>query len=236
MSIKLVTFDLDDTLWDSGAVLRAAEAVLREWLSANAPQVVSALDSGMLRTLRERIIAADPQIIHNLSELRRRTLEEAMRLCGHSERESLELSHQAFAVFLEARQKVELFEGALPMLESLRRCYVIGALSNGNANIARIGLDSYFSFHFSAESVGVGKPEPEIFQAALEWAGARPEESVHVGDHPEHDMLGAARLGMHTIWFNTRRFEPLEGVTPSRVAANLHEIPRLIESLETAHQ
>ncbi len=232
MRIKLVTFDLDDTLWDSGAVIRAAEVEMRNWLADKAPRVAGAFDSSMQREVRDRVMAADPQIVHNVSELRRRVLEEAMHVCGYSDRDSTELSHQAFAVFFEARQKVELFEGVLPMLESLNRTYVLGALSNGNANIERVGLELFFSFHFSSESVGASKPAPEMFNAALQWASAAPEETVHVGDHPEHDMLGAARLGIHTIWFNTRGLAPLDEVTPSRIAQNLHEIPELIASLE----
>lgn len=233
MSIKLVTFDLDDTLWNSGDVIRAAEVEMRNWLAQNVARMAGSFDSNMQRQVRARVMAADPQIIHNLSELRRRVLEEAMRVCGYSDCESTELSHQAFAVFFEARQNVELFDGTLPMLESLERTYMLGALSNGNANIERVGLDRFFSFHFSAESVGVGKPAPDMFNAALQWASATPEETVHVGDHPEHDMLGAAQLGIHTIWFNTRGLAPLDEVTPSRIADNLHEIPGLIASLDT---
>ena len=37
MSIKLITFDLDDTLWDTAPVIASAEVVLRDWLEANAP-------------------------------------------------------------------------------------------------------------------------------------------------------------------------------------------------------
>ena len=231
MSIKLVTFDLDDTLWDSGLVIRAAEVKMRKWLADNAPAMAGAFDSSRQREIRERVMADDPKIIHNLSELRRRVMEEAMLACGYSREESTELSQRAFSVFFEARQKVELFDGTLPMLASLQRNFVLGALSNGNANLQRVGLDHLFSFHFSSESIGVGKPAPDMFNAALEWAQASPSETVHVGDHPEHDMLGAARLGIHTIWFNTREFDPLDEVTPSRVAASLHEIPQLIESI-----
>lgn len=231
MPIKLVTFDLDDTLWDSGLVIRAAEVEMRAWIAINAPLMADTFDSARQREIRERVMAEDPKIIHNLSELRRRVIEGAMLACGYSNEESLGLSHHAFSVFFEARQKVVLFEGTLPMLESLQRNFVLGALSNGNADLERVGLDRFFSFHFSAESIGVGKPAPDMFNAAMAWAKALPAESVHVGDHPEHDMLGAARLGIHTIWFNTRNFDALDEVTPSRIAGSLHDIPQLVESI-----
>lgn len=231
MAIKLVTFDLDDTLWDSGRVLRAAEAEMRSWLAEHAPRMSEAFDTVRMREVRARVISEDPDVVHHVSELRRRVLEEAIRASGYGPTEARDLSQQAFAVFLEARQNVELFEGALPMLEVLRASYVLGALTNGNANIERIGLERFFAFHFSSESVGVGKPAPRIFEAALEWAGASPEETVHVGDHPEHDMLGAARVGMYTIWYNSRNFDPLDGVTPTRIAESLQEIPELIASI-----
>jgi putative hydrolase of the HAD superfamily len=43
------------------------------------------------------------------------------------------------------------------------------------------------------------KPEPRVFQRALELAGAGPEEALHVGDSWEEDVLGAQRIGIRPI-------------------------------------
>ena len=108
----------------------------------------------------------------------------------------------AFAEFFRERNTVELFPGALPALQELRATYELYALSNGNADIRRVGLDHLFSRHFSAISVGAAKPDPRIYRAALEAAGVQPQEVIHVGDHPEQDVAAAAGVGMRTVWVN----------------------------------
>ena len=65
---------------------------------------------------------------------------------------------------MDGRHDIEYFEDALDTLAHLARHYTLGALSNGNASVARLGLDRYFDFHLSAEGVGRRKPEPEMFE------------------------------------------------------------------------
>jgi putative hydrolase of the HAD superfamily len=48
----------------------------------------------------------------------------------------------------------------------------------------------------------VGKPDPRVFQAALQACGASAKETAMVGDNLEWDIAGAARLGLLTVWHN----------------------------------
>ena len=70
-------------------------------------------------------------------------------------------------MFHDARNRVTFFPGALEVLETLADSYTLGALSNGNADLKRIGIRELFGFHHSAESIGRRKPEPDMFRAAL---------------------------------------------------------------------
>ncbi len=99
----------------------------------------------------------------------------------------------AFAVFFIARNAVELFAEVRPALERLARRYTLASLSNGNADVRLIGLDDVFTFSLNAIEAGAAKPEPPMFELACRRLAARPEQIVHVGDDPEHDVLGAAR-------------------------------------------
>ena len=71
MTIELITFDLDDTLWDTAPVIASAETVLQTWLAENAPKL-GALDFAEYQALRQRVLVDEPQLMHRISALRRR--------------------------------------------------------------------------------------------------------------------------------------------------------------------
>ena len=64
-------------------------------------------------------------------------------------------------------------------VQQLAGHYVLGTLTNGNADIQRLGLSDYFSFSFSAEQVGAPKPAPNLFHAALDHTGVKAEEMIN---------------------------------------------------------
>lgn len=200
MSIRLLTFDLDDTLWPIGPVIVRAEHRMRDFLDRTVPEVHRRFDGDGFAALRAAAIAREPELVHDISTLRRRIVTDAVRACGHADPDAV--AERAFTEFLDARHDIEYFEDALDTLEHLARHYTLGALSNGNADVARLGLDRYFDFHLSAERVGRRKPEPEMFEQALQQAGVGADAAVHIGDHPDDDIRGAARVGMGTVWVN----------------------------------
>ncbi|NIS36425.1 MAG: HAD-IA family hydrolase [Actinobacteria bacterium] len=104
--------------------------------------------------------------------------------------------------FLELRHDVELFPDVLPALERLAARYPMASLSNGNADIRRLGLDRYMPVAVSAGHAGTAKPDPAIFLHACDALGFAPREVVHVGDHPVEDVRGARDAGMVTVWIN----------------------------------
>lgn len=225
--LRLITFDLDDTLWPVGPVIMRAEHRMRDFLDAHAPIVNQRFDRDGMTALRDRVLKQHPQLVHDISTLRRLILKAALEACHYPDVETL--AEQAFAAFLDARHDVEYFEDALDTLAYLSRHYTLGALSNGNADIARLGLDQYFSFHLSAESVGRRKPEPEMFERALQEAGVGPDAAVHVGDHVDDDIRGAANVGMSTIWVNRPGLIWSEAdVTPTWEIQTLTELRRIL--------
>ncbi len=65
--------------------------------------------------------------------------------------------------------------------------------------LADTGLDALVDGALSSAEVGAAKPDPLIFRRALELAGARPEEALHVGDSVEHDVAGARAAGIEPV-------------------------------------
>jgi putative hydrolase of the HAD superfamily len=198
--IRLVTFDLDNTLWDVGVVLRHAEEKMHAFLDQQVPEYRRLLDPEAIMDIRRDVIRELPHAAHDVSALREQVLYRSVLRCGYPDAEARSHARAAFEAFFEARQEVVFFDHALEALAHLSGRYRLAALTNGNADIRRMGLARYFSFAISAADVAASKPAPDIFHAALERAGATPGESIHVGDNAIDDIKGASDVGMHTIW------------------------------------
>lgn len=200
--LRLITFDLDNTLWPVDEVIRQAERTCSEWIAEHHPQAAAALTAERIRQVRDRLVRERPDYLNNLTELRRDAMAWAFVDSGFEEREARHIAADAFLIFHDARNKVTFFPGALEVLETLADSYTLGALTNGNADLKRIGIDDLFAFHHSAESIGKRKPEPDMFLAALRAANVEARCALHVGDHPVEDVQAALNHGFHAVWAN----------------------------------
>ncbi|WLH12585.1 HAD-IA family hydrolase [Pseudomonas hefeiensis] len=201
MTIELITFDLDDTLWDTAPVIASAEAVLRQWLTDNAPTLGS-VPVEHLFTIREQVLREEPGLKHRISALRRRVLFRALQDAGYDQWQASELADEAFETFLHARHQLEIFPEVQPTLEVLANHFALGVVTNGNADVRRLGLADYFKFALCAEDIGIAKPDARLFHEALQRGGATAQTAVHIGDHPGDDIAGAQQAGLRAIWFN----------------------------------
>ncbi|MGY1458404.1 MULTISPECIES: HAD family hydrolase [unclassified Luteimonas] len=197
-AVRAITLDLDDTVWPFAPIGVRIERVLDEWMRRHSPATAEMFPVEGMRALRERVATEHPALYHDMSALRRLTLEAALRESGGD----VALADAAYDAFFAERNKVECYPDAIHALERISAVLPIAALSNGNADLARIGLDHLFTAQLSACSFGSAKPDPAIFLAACELLGVPPAEVLHVGDHPEADVAGAARAGLRSCWIN----------------------------------
>jgi len=230
--IQAISLDLDDTLWDIAPVIRRAEEELWAWLGARYPRIGEQFTPESAYQLRQRIAGEQAHMAHDYRYLRKRTLARMAAAAGYAEA----LADDAFDVFDEARNRVELFPDVEPALERLAGRFRLIALTNGNACLERIGIDHYFDGVVSAAGVGAAKPDPAIFAAAVARVGVPARAILHVGDHPELDVAGAARAGLRTAWVNRRGGEwpdllPPPDHTVSSMA-DLHDLVTLASALE----
>ena len=194
--VTAITLDLDDTLWPVRPTLVAAEKVLGGWLRAHAPATAQAMPPAAMLALRAEVAAEHPHWAHDLSAIRLETIRRALRRNG----DDPALAETAFDVFFDARHAVTLYADVLPGLERLASRYRLVAVSNGNAELHRIGLDHFFSGSVSARLHGAAKPDPSIFRAACEAAQAAPHQVLHLGDDLGTDVDGALAAGLHAGW------------------------------------
>jgi putative hydrolase of the HAD superfamily len=115
----------------------------------------------------------------------------------------LELAEALFAAFSDPAG-YRLFDDARPALEALAgRGLTLGVVSNFEPWLEDVlaleGVDHLFAAVAISGKLGVAKPDPEIFLAALAEAGADPAATVHVGDQPANDVAAARAVGITPV-------------------------------------
>ena len=198
MRILAISLDLDDTLWPVAPAIDAAERALDDWLRRHHPQVADAWPVAALRGLREQVAQDHPHLAHDYTAQRRITIARAFEHCGSSD------AHvdAACEAYIEARNRVECYVDALPALAALAAARPLVSISNGNADLVRIGLHHHFTHRLSARDCGIAKPAPEIFHDACARLGLAPSQVLHVGDDPDLDVAAARAAGLRSAWLN----------------------------------
>lgn len=106
--------------------------------------------------------------------------------------------------------KTNLFEGCHELLTQLQEEFELHIITNGFEEVQFIkldccGLTPYFNEIITSEKAGYKKPEPQIFQYALDKSGSKIEESLMIGDGVETDILGANKFGMDQLYFDPHK-------------------------------
>lgn len=200
--IRAITLDLDDTLWPSAPTLARAEQIAHAWLAEHAPQVAAQWPIEALRALRMSIYQQHPELQHDFLRLRRMALHSAFAQAGVPGAAVHDTVEHALAVFMTARNEVELYPEVRASLTRLSQRYALASLTNGNADVRRIGLGHFFKATISAHAHGTSKPDAALFHIACRELACAPDEVVHVGDDVELDIRGARAAGLHAVWMN----------------------------------
>lgn len=225
---RAITLDLDDTLWPMLPVLKHAEQALSAWLLARAPATAASLTPETRTELRQAVMADYPERVHDMGFLRLELLRRALAGAG----DDPSLATPAFEVFFEARQQVQLYDDVIPVLERWSTRLPLVALTNGNADLHRIGLARYFRGIVSAHEIGCAKPDARAFHAACQLAGAAPAEVLHVGDDLRLDVEGARAAGLQSVWLLRPDIAArhADRESPAASMASLLEIDRALSS------
>jgi FMN hydrolase / 5-amino-6-(5-phospho-D-ribitylamino)uracil phosphatase len=224
--VQAIIFDLDDTLWEVGPVIVRAEHAMRAFLAERYPRVLELHTPESMRDLRARMAMEHPAMRHDFTWLRLESLRRLARDAGYEEA----MAEEAFGVFYRTRNEVTLYDDVLPALARLHGRFRLFAASNGNADLAAIGLARFFEDTLAAREAGMLKPDPRIFALLLDRAGLEPAQALHVGDDASADVEGARRAGVTPVWVNRRGGEwPLAASAPPLTVRDLAELADLLE-------
>lgn len=207
MKIQHIFFDLDNTLWDHrrNAYLTIKELFDKEEIGlkynigfSEFHAVYHEINEKLWEDIRDGLIDKESLRKHRFYDTFRRFGVDDEALSMYFEEHFLDkiLNHN------------ELVEGAEYILEYLKtKHYTLHIISNGFKEVTErkcilSGIDRYFKTITSADTVGVRKPRPEIFEYSLNLAGAEKENSMLIGDDWIADVTGAQRFGMDVIFFD----------------------------------
>jgi 2-haloalkanoic acid dehalogenase type II len=200
-AIRAIAFDLDNTLWDVEPVLERAERILADWLASRYPRIAGRFPPPEVQRVRAALLAERPEQAHDFTFLRRETLSRIAMAAGHERT----VGAEAFAVWHAARNTLEPYPEVVTALEKLRARYRLATLSNGNADLERIGLAHHFEVSLHASALGCAKPDARAYKQLAQALTLEPAEILFVGDEPHADVVGPRAVGMQTVWVNRGR-------------------------------
>lgn len=207
MKIQHIFFDLDNTLWDhrKNAYLTIKNLFEKQEITLKYNidfeefhSVYHEINERLWENIRDGIIEKE--------YLRKHRFYDTFKHFGVDDEELSMFFEEHFLDKILNHN--ELVEGAEYILEYLKaNNYTLHIISNGFKEVTErkcilSGIDKYFQTITSADSVGVRKPKPEIFEYSLGLSDAKKENSILIGDDWIADVVGAQNFGMDVIFFD----------------------------------
>ncbi|MCV6628804.1 MAG: YjjG family noncanonical pyrimidine nucleotidase [Flavobacteriaceae bacterium] len=225
-NITDIFFDLDHTLWDfeTNSANTFAEILQNHKIEVDLEQFLKhyiPINFAYWKLYREQQIEKEP--------LRYGRLKDSF--------DALEINIDDQTIFSLSDAYIEvlptynnLFPGTIEVLKNLQNNYKLHIITNGfeeiqETKLKRSGIHSYFDCIINSEMAGVKKPNPIIFELALDKAGVLAKNALMVGDNLEADIGGALGVGMQVIHFNSNE-EPEDKNIPT--IYHLDEINRFL--------
>ncbi len=226
--IKVLTFDLDDTLWECMPIIEKAEQKLREWLNNHYPKITSSYSIEEFFNYRVILSNQYSDKAHDFSFIRQKLLFDCAINSGYSQKIATEVRNRGFDVFITERSNVTLYNDVIPAFKILSKQFRLGALTNGNVDLSKTELNTYFSFTLNAITVGYPKPDSRFFQHACNLANVDSSEIIHIGNHPVHDVQGATEFGIESVWLNRNKSQWPDLPKPNNTIESLNELHDLL--------
>tara|TARA_B110000196_G_scaffold277016_1_gene255314 strand:+ start:572 stop:1291 length:720 start_codon:yes stop_codon:yes gene_type:complete len=133
------------------------------------------------------------------------------------------------------KDTIQLFPESLEALMILSKNYKLGMVTNGLSEhqrfkIKKFQLEKYFEFVLISEELGVQKPDEKIFQIAIQKMNLEAEKLIHIGDNPNHDIIGANNARIFSCWLKRKNnwYQEVKDIQPNYIISNLLELKSLM--------
>ena len=203
--VRAVLFDLDDTLFDHRGCARSALGAVHAAhtsLSALPFDEVDRVHTTVLEELHLEVLAGRVALDDARRERFRRLLAAAG---GEATWDEADRAARAYrASYVAARRAIDGALALLPLVKARARVAIVSnnLLEEQQEKLRVCGLTPFVDALIVSEEAGVSKPDPAIFQLALDRIAAGAGEAVMIGDSWSADIVGARAAGIPAIWFN----------------------------------
>ena len=203
--MRVVLFDLDDTLFDQRHCSRAGLVAVQQAYPDRVPGSIDDMEA----TYRELLEQWHVKVLDGSISTEQSRIERFRALMSGDETVATEA--EAFATARCYRDAYDAayrpVPGAIEVLQRVRAECPVGIVTNHIVSeqvkkVARIGVEPFIDELVVSEEIGVAKPDARVFEAALSRLGGTADEAVMIGDSWSSDILGAAGLGIRAIWLN----------------------------------
>ncbi len=223
---SVLSFDLDDTLYDNRPIITAAVQAQIDYLNAlpgykkQGPQ--------FWQQCRERVVQHQPELIDNVTQWRKHTLRLVLSELGFKDDEVEHHAHSAYQAFADARSNIEVSEDVLTLLDKLSQHYKLIAITNGNVEVERFNLKDKFELVLQAGLHGKAKPHTTLFDQAATHLRIKNSDILHIGDSLDSDVQGANNAGCQSVWLNNQaQTYAYKGLADIEIT-NIHALTHLI--------
>lgn len=227
--IRLICFDVDDTLMDfhKGEKIAFFEVMERACIKCDESVYAcySDINEKLWKALEEKKVTKDELRILRFSQL-----VEKMKLeCD---------AHLLSEWFVESLAKqCFLIDGSEEVVRKCAALCKVAVATNGIASVQRgrlqrSHLESYFSYCFISEEMGCDKPHPDYFNKIFKTAEVQPQEVLFVGDSLTADMRGSVQSGCVSVWYNPKHSQNNTDVKPDFEIDHLNEVLEIWEELK----
>jgi len=230
-SIKLLSFDLDNTLYDCQSVLCRAESWFTEYLCDRYGLGGECRDYAFWKKIKNDVLKNDPNLANDVTELRIKSLIVAFNYLKIPLEHGYATAQALVDRFIKKRSQGIIDPKIVAMLYRLKKSFPLVAVSNGNLRLGELGLEGVFERDFRPNLMGVRrKPYADLFSLCAKAYHLYPHEILHIGDDPYTDVLGAVHSGCLCAWL----YRGYTGISDdeSQIRALPHVVFDRIEELE----
>jgi putative hydrolase of the HAD superfamily len=229
--IQALTFDLDDTLYNNTPYIIKAEKALSAYLHEHYPASENT-DLAFWRQHKNRLLLSHPLLRHDMGRLRKLTLSNGLASLGYRGQTLHQATEDCFHFFYHHRSNFKVSNTICSLLSELAQKKPLVAITNGNVNLAQIGIAQYFQVCYQANIEQPMKPHSSMFDAASQYLQLAPHSILHIGDNLHSDVGGAMAAGYQSAWYAHDRAMMLSKestqLLPHVQLTNLEELKHLV--------
>jgi putative hydrolase of the HAD superfamily len=226
-TISVLSFDLDDTLYNNHPIIKAALKAQASYLADIEPWQAQGPD--YWSHCRDEVAKFHPHLMDDVTTWRQAALQHGMSKLGFTETQAEQYAHEAYAAFSHARSNITVEQPVLDLLKALRTKYRLIAITNGNVEVEKFNLAGEFDLVLKAGPDGAAKPHRALFDKAANSLNVDNLEILHIGDSLDSDVQGANHAGCHSVWLNNQSCQYAYKGLPHIEINNIYELYQLVE-------